>query len=182
MRNFFPFRATARSFSSPIRHFRIFFFRGISHLIYAILVGRTLCLSYLEFGIIDNFYLFLLRPRSLLVVGAFFSRWIALRKLFLLVEFLFVYFFASFADCFADLFLFGRSRCLYRLSYYYYTGVVYLASRREQSENSFVWIDRSLSVTTHRQCFFRWTIAFKPPLLRYQNKNIRCELSRSRRK
>lgn len=138
MRNFFPFRATARSFSSPIRHFRIFFFRGISHLIYAILVGRTLCLSYLEFGIIDNFYLFLLRPRSLLVVGAFFSRWIALRKLFLLVEFLFVYFFASFADCFADLFLFGRSRCLYRLSYYYYTEVVYLASRREQSENSFV--------------------------------------------
>lgn len=89
--------------------------------------------------------------------GFFLSRWIALRKLLLLVEFLFVYFFASFADCFADLFLFGRSRRLNRLSYYYYTDkciVVYLASRREQSENSFVWIDRSLSATTHRQCFF----------------------------
>lgn len=110
-------RATALLLAHPpfLFSFLFFFFVGIFHLIYAILVGRTLCLSYLEFGIIDNFYLFFRRLRRRRRDG-FFCRCIA--KVLLLVEFLFVYFFASLADCSADLFFSDRIRRLYRFSYY----------------------------------------------------------------
>lgn len=61
---FFCANATSRQFailiscSSPSLSDGFFsLLLGIFHLIYALLVGRTLCLSYLAFGIIDNFYL-----------------------------------------------------------------------------------------------------------------------------
>lgn len=111
-------------FLAPLRLFPMAFFcllLGIFHLIYALLVGRTLCLSYLAFGIIDNFYLVFsfrcrhrhrrrrLRRCGVLFFPTFSRRCIA--KTFARSSRCnFHLYILSLADCFVDLF---RSRLSY---------------------------------------------------------------------